>query len=182
VGTFEKWLNDLKDDEKRALGSIYVIAKRATAAGHPIHPGTVAKYLKGEGAKEPPEHTIRALAAGFKVTEQEVRDNLGMPQGERGPWYPPEESARLNQDQRGALDLLIKAITRPVIKLLPADEHEGDVVGTGNEVPPRVDTAQQVSEDKRRTRQARSKSARRRKPKDAPKDASPPDESEDAAI
>jgi hypothetical protein len=174
VGTFDKWLNDLKDDDKRMLGSIYAIAKRATAAGHPIHPGTVAKYLKGEGAKEPPEHTIRALAAGFKVTEQEVRDNLGMPQGESGPWYPPEESARLNRDQRSALDLLIKAIARPVIEPLPAGEPEVSVAGTGNEVPPEVDAAQQVSED-RASRQRRSpgpgarRSTRKRKPKtDAP--------------
>ena len=173
MGTFDKWLNDLKDDDKRMLGSIYAIAKRATAAGHPIHPGTVAKYLKGEGAKEPPEHTIRALAAGFKVTVKEVRDNLGMPQGESGPWYPPEESARLNRDQRSALDLLIKAIARPVIEPLPASEPEVSVAGTGNEVPSGVDAAQQVSEDEQALEDQRGLGPQRRPKEDRRKRHAP---------
>lgn len=167
---------------KPEAGSIDAIEKRAKDAGYPIDRATIDKYLRGKGAKRPPESSLRALAAGFKTTLQELRRYARMPEGEREPWVPPEESARLNRDQRSALDLLIKAIVRPVMKSLPASEPEVNLAGTGNEVPSGVDTAQHVGEDKPRTRQARSKSARRRKPKDVPKDASPPDESEDAAI
>lgn len=175
-------LSDRLWELKKEAGSIDAIEKRAKAAGYPIDRATIDKYLRGKGAKRPPESSLRALAAGFKTTVQELRRYARMPEGEREPWVPPDESARLDRDQRNALDLLIKAIVRPVIKPLPTSELAVNIAGMDNEVSPGLDEAQQVGEDKARTRQARSKSARRRKPKDVPKDASFPDKSEDAAI
>ena len=176
-------LSDRLWELKKEAGSIDAIEKRAKAAGYPIDRATIDKYLRGKGAKRPPESSLRALAAGFKTTVQELRRYARMPEGEREPWVPPEESARLDRDQRSALDLLIKAIVRPVIKPLPTSELAVNIAGMDNEVSPGVDEAQQVGEDRQAPADQRGSGTRRRKRKDAPRDESPPSgKSEDAAI
>lgn len=96
----------------RGHDSIDVISERATAAGHPISRGAVAKYLQGQGAKKPPESTLEALAAGFKLRVTDVRRAAGLPAGELGPYEPTSEAGQLSREQRDALDQLIRAIVR----------------------------------------------------------------------
>lgn len=96
----------------RGHDSIDVISERATASGHPISRGAVAKYLQGQGAKKPPEKTLEALAAGFKLPVTAVRRAAGLPAGELGPYQPTSEAGQLSQDQRDALDQLIRAIVK----------------------------------------------------------------------
>lgn len=92
--------------------SIDAIAERAAAAGHKIDRATVWRYVAGTHAKNPPDSVLRALAAGFGLDVRELRTLAGKPAGELGKWTPPDEAARLSQDQRRALDQLIKSIVR----------------------------------------------------------------------
>lgn len=92
--------------------SIDAIAERAAAAGHKIDRATVWRYIAGTHAKNPPDSVLRALAAGFGLDVRELRTLAGKPAGELGKWTPPDEAARLSQDQRRALDQLIKSIVR----------------------------------------------------------------------
>lgn len=92
--------------------SIDAVQERARSAGFPLHRATIAKYLADGIAQRPSEQTIQGLAAGFLLRPQRIRELLDMPAGERGPWTPPDESVRLNREQRDALDQLIKAFTR----------------------------------------------------------------------
>lgn len=92
--------------------SIDKIAARARAAGHPTDRATIAKYLSGTAAKTPTERVVLALAAGFGLSPQQIREAAGVPAGELGPWRPPAEAGRLSQEQRDALNMLIRAIVR----------------------------------------------------------------------
>jgi len=100
----------LKDAKgTRGLDDIVRLAERE---GHQIHRSVVARYLKGEGARRPSDGTILALAAGLGLDVRELRILAGMPPGEIGPYEPTPESARLNREQRDALDQLIRTIVR----------------------------------------------------------------------
>jgi hypothetical protein len=164
--------------------SIRTIVKRAQDAQVPLHKATVYKYLNDEGAKRPPEHTIRGLAAGFELSEGEIRRLLGMPSGEDGLWRPPEESARLSRDERDALDRLIKVIAR---------SHEivtsalSDVVADepGYDLSEGVAEARQVGETRASTRRrtpgpgARKRTSTKKAKKHA---TAPTDANTDAAL
>lgn len=118
-------LNQARGDE-----STDTIAERATRAGHPIDRSVVFRALNGEHAKQPRESTLQALAAGFNIPVQELRELAGRPPGEPEPWTPPAVSASLTRDQRAALDALIKAIVHTDAN--PAAETPTD------EVPPAI--------------------------------------------
>lgn len=92
--------------------SIDAIAERAAAEGHKIDRATVWRYVAGQHAKNPPDSVLRALAAGLGLDVRELRALAGKPAGELGKWTPPDESARLSQEQRNALNQLIKSIVR----------------------------------------------------------------------
>jgi hypothetical protein len=183
VGALAKRLWELKNASE---DSIYVMQERAIKAKHPIHAATIAKYLQGKGAKRPPEHTIRGLAAAFnnKITAKEIRDLLGMPSGEDGMWQPPEESARLSWDQRRALDTLIKAIVKPIDAVT---EVKSSVVAgePDNKVPEEVAATQQVGETRASTRRrtpgpgARKRTSTKKAKKHA---TAPTDATKDPAI
>lgn len=122
-------MTDLSERLAEAKGnaSIDAVVERAHRAGHQIDRATVARYVAGGGAKRPPERVLQALAAGLDVDLGELRELAGMPRGELGPWRPPAESGRLRQDQRDALDLLIKSMTR--------QERDGDDAAPTNRAP-----------------------------------------------
>lgn len=101
------YLADRKGDR-----SIDDIAKKATASGHPISRSVVAKYLRGEHGPRPPEETLAGLAAGFDADPRELRELVGRPAGELGPYVPTKLSASLTQTQRDALDDLIRAFVK----------------------------------------------------------------------
>lgn len=105
-------VTELSDRLAEAKGndSIDAIAERAAASGHKIDRATVGRYVAGDGAKNPPDKVLRALAAGLGLDVRELRTLAGKPSGELGPWTPPDEAARLSRDQRKALDQLIKSI------------------------------------------------------------------------
>jgi len=92
--------------------SIDDIVKLAAREGLKIHRAMVAHYLKGEHGPRPRDATIAALAAGFGLDVRELRVLAGMPPGELEPYEPAKEAARLNREQRDALDQLIRAIVR----------------------------------------------------------------------
>ena len=92
--------------------SIDDIVRLAEREGHKIHRSVVARYLNGEHGPRPSDSTIMALAAGFGLDVREVRVLAGMVPGELGPYEPTHEAARLNREQRAALDQLIRAIVR----------------------------------------------------------------------
>jgi transcriptional regulator with XRE-family HTH domain len=100
----------LKDAKgTRGLDDIVRLAERE---GHTIHRSVVARYLKGQHGPRPSDHTIAALAAGLRVDVRELRALAGMPPGELGTYEPTPEAARLNREQRDALDQLIRTIVR----------------------------------------------------------------------
>lgn len=96
--------------EAKGDRSIDAVAAQAQKAGHDIDRSTVARYVAGGGAKNPPDSVLRALAAGLGLDVRELRALAGQPSGELGPWTPTDESARLNLDQRRALDQLIRTM------------------------------------------------------------------------
>lgn len=104
VSDLSRYLADAKGDR-----SIDDIAKQATDAGHPISRAAVAKYLRGEHGHRPPEKTLRGLAAGFRLDVRTLRELAGRPPGELGPYRPIDLAASLTQEQRDAIDELIKA-------------------------------------------------------------------------
>lgn len=165
-------------ERQRELGlSIKTLVKQAEGAGEPIHKATIYKYMKDEGAKHIPEHTVRALAAAFAMSPKEIRDLSGLPSGDGGPWLPPEESARLNRDERDVLDRLIKvfvraheAVTSPLSEVVTGESH--------HETLPRVAPAQDVSETGASPTEARGMGprrtdAKRTQKKRAPRASSP---------
>jgi len=154
--------------------TIRTIVKRAQDAAHPLDRATVYKYLQGKGAARPPEHTIRGLAAGFELSEAEIRRLLDMPSGDAGPWQPPEEAARLSRDQRRALDTLIKAIVKPIDAVTKMESH---VVTdeSHNKSSYDVAAALEVGEDgATRPRRTPGPGSRRRTPKKVNKNADAP--------
>lgn len=91
--------------------SIDDIAAQAQRKGHRLDRSAVARYLKPVHSAPRPA-TVEALAAGFGVDPRELRMAAGLPPGELGTWEPPVESASLTQQQRDALDHLIRAFVR----------------------------------------------------------------------
>lgn len=128
-------LSDFLNDHK---GEDFNVDARVAAAakdGHAIDRATVFKVLNGDHARNPREATLAALAAVFELDVRDVREAAGKPRGELGEWKPTSESARLNQEQRDALDLLIKSIVRegggahehgaaPIVLITPTDETD----------------------------------------------------------
>jgi len=107
-------VSDLSKRLQQANGdhSIDWIVDRARARGHKIHRSVVAKYVRGNHGPKPPEETLAPLAAGLGLHPREFRELAGRPAGELGQWEPPAESASLTQDERDALDQLIRAMTK----------------------------------------------------------------------
>lgn len=107
-------MSALSDRLAEAKGdrSIDAIAAQAEQRGYRIDRATVGRYIQGKHAKEPPEHVLEALAEGLGVDLRELRELAGVPRGELGQYEPPAESARLNHEQRQAIDHLIKAIVK----------------------------------------------------------------------
>lgn len=100
-------LQDAKGDR-----SIDDVAREAERQGYRLHRSTVAKFLNGQHGPRTADKTLVALAAGFGLDVRELRLLAGVPAGELGPWTPTEEAARLNREQRRALDELIRTIVR----------------------------------------------------------------------
>ena len=89
--------------------SIDDIAEAARRGGHEVSRSVVAKYLRGEHGRRPPESTLAGLAAGFGVDVRVLRRLAGRAPGELGPYVPTEEASSLTQQQRDAINQLIKA-------------------------------------------------------------------------
>lgn len=101
-------LNNAKGD--RGLDTIVRIAERK---GYKIDRSTFHRAFNGDHAKKPRDSTLRAWAAGLDLDVNELRRLCGLPEGEMGRYVGPDESARLNRDQRKALDRLIVTIVTP---------------------------------------------------------------------
>lgn len=97
-------------EEAKGDRSIDAIVAKAEREGHKIDRATVARYVAGDHAKNPRDSVLRALAAGLDLDVRELRTLAGRPAGELGPYVPVDEAARLNADQRRAIDALIKTI------------------------------------------------------------------------
>lgn len=111
--------------------TIDTVVRRAQAAGHAIDKGTISRYERDKAGRRLTEATIRALAAGFLLSEREVRRLADIPPGELGPWVPTEKAARLNRDQRDALDRFIEAMVRPAVPDLFTNGRSDDDHTTG---------------------------------------------------
>lgn len=97
------------NDAKGKTG-LDVIVRRAETKGHDVDRSTFARAFTGDHAKRPQDATLRAFADGLEIDVNELRRICAMPEGESGPYRGPDESARLNREQRKALDQLIKTI------------------------------------------------------------------------
>lgn len=108
-------LSDKLNDAKGDVSIDRLIAAAEKRSGKEI-PATaragIYKALNGQHAKNPREDTLQLWAEVFELDVRDLRAAANKPRGELGPWQPVAESARLDQDQRTALDLLIKAIVR----------------------------------------------------------------------
>jgi hypothetical protein len=104
-------LSQLLADSRGDLNIDAQVAK-ARDAGHRINRATVYKALRGEHAKNPPDEMLKALAYVFGLDVRKVREAADRPPGELGPWEPTAEAGQLSQDQRDALNNLIKTIVR----------------------------------------------------------------------
>ena len=82
----------------------------ARRSGGKINHATAAKYLNGTHAKRPTEPKLQALADVFSLPVQKLRELANMPAGERTPYQPPAEAARLNERQRRAVNELIRLL------------------------------------------------------------------------
>lgn len=104
-------LNDAKGDA--SIDRLIEAAEKRTGAeiNRTARAG-IYKALSGQHAKNPREETLTVWAEVFQLDVRDLRQAAAKPRGELGPWQPVAESARLDQDQRTALDLLIKAIVR----------------------------------------------------------------------
>ena len=105
-------LSDLLTDAKNAGRNVDHWVEQARSAGHKINRATVYKYLDGDHAKNPSEKTLEGLAFVFALDVRDLREAVDKPRGELGPWKPTDEASRLNEEQRAALNQLIKAIVR----------------------------------------------------------------------
>ena len=104
VSDLSTYLANAKQDR-----SIDDIAEAARRGGHEVSRSVVAKYLRGEHGRRPPESTLAGLAAGFGVDVRVLRRLAGRAPGELGPYVPTEEASSLTQQQRDAINQLIKA-------------------------------------------------------------------------
>lgn len=85
-------------------------------AGHDVSFSTIGVYLRGDHGK-PEERVLQGFAAVLpELTIVELRRLAGLPSGELGEWRPPVEAARLNQEQREALERLIRTIVTPGVE------------------------------------------------------------------
>lgn len=119
-------LLDAKGD--RSVDSLIAEAERRGVTVNPTARATVYKALKGDHAKNPREETVQLFASVFALDLRDVRQAAGKPRGELGRWVPTNEAHRLDQEQRDALDALIKAIVRT------GGEAGGDTAATSQEV------------------------------------------------
>lgn len=113
----------------RSVDSLIAEAERKGASINSTARATIYKALKGDHAKEPRDETLQMFAAVFGLDVREVRKAAGMARGELGPWTPTTEANRLDQDQRNALDALIKTIVKT------GGEHGGDTAATSGPDP-----------------------------------------------
>ncbi len=75
-----------------------------------IDRATVYKYLAGSHPRNPPEAVLQAFASVLPgVSVVELRAASHVPLGSETPWVPTVEANRLNEGQRQALDMFIKA-------------------------------------------------------------------------
>jgi hypothetical protein len=93
--------------------SIGEVTRRAEAAGHRFNRPNFYKALRGDHARRPHDSTLREWADGLGLDVRELRQLVDLPEGDYGIYTGPDESARLNRDQRRALDRLIKTIVSP---------------------------------------------------------------------
>lgn len=110
-------LSDLLRDAKGERSVDDLIAAAEKRLGREIRPtfrATIYKALDGEHAKTPRDETLRLFADVFGLDVRDIRASVERPRGELGPWKPVDEANQLDQDQRDALDSLIKTIVRRV--------------------------------------------------------------------
>lgn len=69
-------------------------ARRRGVDVSPSARSNMYKALNGQHAKQPKDATLQLYAAVFRVDVRTLRNAVGRPAGELGPWIPPEESDR----------------------------------------------------------------------------------------
>ena len=118
VTDLSELLNQAKGD--RSVDTLIAEAERAGSTINATARATIYKALRGEHAKHPRERTLNLFSAVFDLDVRKVREAAGRPSGELGAWEPTPEAAQLNQDQRRALDMLIKSIVKSDDQAVPA--------------------------------------------------------------
>lgn len=105
------------------------IAEAARRHGHKLSKSVVAKYMQGRGGVNPPDDTLRGLAAGLGLDVRALREAAGRQGGELEAYVPTARAASLTQAQRDALDQLIMTIVEDDAWLSLMERHvtEGSV-------------------------------------------------------
>ncbi len=105
-----KLLNLAKGD--RSVDTLIADARKRGVPVPESARGNIYKALDGKHAKTPTDRVLTLWAEVFRLNVQDLREAVGRPRGELGPWVPPDEANQLNEEQREALGALIKAIVR----------------------------------------------------------------------
>jgi len=90
--------------------SYELIAEKAQARGHRLSRDTAWRYMTGRQAKTSPDQ-LRALADVLGLRYDKVSRAAGQP-ADLGPYEPPREANALTQQEREALNLIIRALVR----------------------------------------------------------------------
>lgn len=117
-----------RERKKRGNWSLRTLEGKMKDAGHNVSFSTIGLYLRGEHGK-PEERVLEGFAAVYPdLSITTLRELAGLPAGELGAWKPPEESARLNREQRDALDRLIRTIVQPQVQVDSSYGRDDDAV------------------------------------------------------
>lgn len=82
---------------------------RSDRVGGALDFTTIGRYQSGRHPSRPDDKTLRLLAAAYSLSYQQVQRAAGIKVG-AGPYEPPEEAARLTQQEQGLVSELIKAL------------------------------------------------------------------------
>lgn len=96
------------------------LVAKADREGITVSRSVIAKWRAGDIGPRPKDQTITAIAELHGVDVRRLREAIGRPPGELGPYVPDHRSASLTKGQRAALDRLI-------VTIVEGDSGAGDI-------------------------------------------------------